>query len=85
MTAALDPGRTRRALGLTCERLADGRYQVAGGSEPHIVERTANGSSCDCADSRFNGGQPCKHRLARYLHDRLDGQVLDALRSVVDA
>ena len=52
---ALDPGRTRRALGLTCERLTDGRYQVEGGAEPHIVERTANGSSCDCPDQRFNG------------------------------
>ncbi len=79
----LDPVRTRRALGLTCEPLDGGRYRVVGGAEPHIVERTANGSSCDCPDQRFNGGV-CKHRVAVHLHQRLDGRVLDALRSVAE-
>ena len=78
----LDPGRTRKALSLHVEPLEDGRYRVVGGAAEHRVNLTGAGWRCDCADARFNGGV-CKHRVARYLSERLDSRVLDALRSAV--
>ena len=78
---ALDVGRTRRALGLQVEQLTNSEYLVSGGSEPHTVERDGSGWRCDCADARFNPGRACKHRLASYLHRRLDARVRDALRA----
>lgn len=73
----LDPARVRRALDLDVQTLAPGAYRVTGGAAPHFVR----GRQCDCADARFYRG-PCKHRMAAYLHDRLDVRVRDALRSL---
>ena len=82
---AVDPGRVRRSLTLTCEPLADGRYLVVGGVGEHVVQRDARGWRCDCLDARFNRGRPCKHRLAAHIHTRLDRRVVNALRSALEA
>jgi len=74
----VDPGRTRRALGLTVEELDDDAYLVSGGAQPHVVR----GRECDCTDSVYHDG-PCKHRVAVYLHRQLDARVRAALREVV--
>jgi len=79
MRAPVDPGRTRRALGLTVEELEDGGYLVTGGSAPHVVR----GRRCDCTDSVYHPEVPCKHRTAVYLHERLDARVRAALREAV--
>jgi hypothetical protein len=78
MTAGVDPARLRRALGLEVEPLGPGAYRVSGGSAPHVVR----GRECDCADARFNGGQPCKHRAAAYLFRTLHPAVRAALRTL---
>ena len=84
-TATLDPARVRRAISLTVTELGDGVFSVVGGAEPHVVERDGGVWSCDCPDSRFNGGQPCKHRFAAHIHTRLDRRVIAALRAAVGA
>ena len=81
---AIDVGRTRRALSLDVEPLGDGAFRVRGGAAEHVVEHDGDGWRCDCPDSQFNGGV-CKHRVARYLHDRLDSRVRDALAAAVGA
>ena len=80
----LDPGRTGRALSLRVEQLSDGEYVVSGGAREHVVEHDGDGWSCSCPDSHFHAGEVCKHRLSVHLHRRLDGRVLDALRSAVE-
>ena len=74
----LDPARVRRALTLEVEPLGPDVYRVTGGAAPHTVR----GRDCDCADSRFNGGQPCKHRAAAYLFRSLHPTVRAALREI---
>ena len=82
---ALDVGRVRRSRALDVEPLADGVFRVSGGREPHTVNRLASEKiGCDCADARYHTG-PCKHAVAVHLHRRVDGRVLDALRSALGA
>ena len=81
---AVDPARLIRALSLDVTESTDGRFIVTGGSAEHTVRHDGNGWACDCADSQFNHGRACKHRLARHLSDRLDTQVLEALRIVAN-
>ena len=81
---SIDPDRILRALALSVEWLTDGRYLVTGGASPHIVKRTSSGWTCDCLDSVYNRGQPCKHRLARHIHQRLHPTVVDSLLLAVE-
>ena len=80
----LDPQRLVRALSLTVDKIERGAYVVTGGSEPHAVRPVGSGWECDCVDSRYHAGV-CKHRLAAYLHRRLDRRVLEALRVAVSS
>lgn len=79
-TSTVDPERLRRALPLDVARLDDGSHVVTGGADPHHVR----GRECDCLDTQFSG-EVCKHRLSVYLHARLDGRVLAALRAALNA
>ena len=79
----IDPQRLTRALSLTVDPIETGAFVVAGGSEPHAVRPDGNGWTCDCVDSRFYDGV-CKHRLAAYVHRRLDRRVREALRVAVE-
>jgi len=81
----VDPGRLRRALGLTVESCTPGTWRVRGGAGEHVVSRERTGWVCACADAAFHPGQQCKHRLAVYLHRRLKGGVRRALREAVGA
>ena len=80
----VDPARVIRALMLTVTEAPEGQFIVTGGSAEHTVRHDGYGGACDCADSQFNHGRACKHRLARHLSDRLDTQVLEALRIVAN-
>src|ERR1051326_3030789 len=48
---------------LVVESLGDGRFNVSGGAEPHIVTVHPNGPLCDCKDFQFGKrrGRGCKH------------------------
>ena len=80
----LDVGRVRRSLALHVTELADGRFRVTGGRQPHHVDTVQVPWLCDCADARFHPG-PCKHATAVYFVRQLAQPVRDALRSAVSA
>jgi hypothetical protein len=68
-----------RAVGLDARRLERGRYEITGGSAPHVVDIRER--SCDCTDFAVHGGA-CKH-LLRALMAVGDPFTLSALRSLV--
>ena len=80
----MDAARLVRAVHLTVERVAPGRYLVTGGAEPHEVTVDAAGTlRCACTDALVHRGAiGCKHTLAVRLM-RADADVLEALRDVV--
>jgi SWIM zinc finger len=78
----VDPARVRRSLTLSVQTVDDSSWIVTGGQAPHTVRREGGRWRCDCTDSLFNGGRPCKHRIAAYLSRRVDSRLLDALREV---
>jgi len=77
----MDTARLARAVHLTAQRVARGRYVVTGGAGAHVVTVTESGAACDCADFSIRGG-PCKHIVACRLR-RGDPSMLAALRDLV--
>lgn len=47
---------------LTVEPLGPGRYEVSGGSAPHLVTIDQHAASCDCASYTYR--RRCKHLAA---------------------
>ena len=82
LAVPIDPGRLERSLDLHAERIAPGRYRVAGGSMIHWVDlHTASLPRCDCGDHLWRD-QICKHILAGLLREG-DERVLTALRLLI--
>ena len=80
----IDLHRLERGLSLEGEPLGDGRWLVAGGSEPHWVDlRTPNYPRCDCGDYLWRE-RTCKHILAALLREGHPG-VISALGKLVAA
>ncbi len=59
-----------RARRLHVRPLTPGRYEVTGGSAPHVVDLTGPTALCDCGDHQHRG-RACKHLVAVAL--RRDG------------
>ncbi len=91
--AGVELARLERALELDAERLAEGRYLVTGGREPHYVDVRPNAAvACDCGDMVWRGPPfpgPCKHVLRVRLACgdpvvlRAAGTLLAGLRAYV--
>ena len=78
----VDLGRLERSLGLTVERVGDGRYLVAGGRDRHWVDLyTSYHPRCDCGDHLWRE-TICKHILAALLREG-NKRVIGALGSLV--
>lgn len=78
----IEGARLERSLGLSAERVENGRYLVEGGREPHWVDlHTANHPRCDCADHLWRDAL-CKHILAALLHEG-NGQVIAEVGGLV--
>ena len=65
----VDLARLERSLGLTVERVGDGRFLVAGGRDRHWVDLyTSYHPRCDCGDHLWRE-TICKHILAALLRE----------------
>ena len=74
----VDLDRLERSLGLRGERVAPGRYRIAGGHQVHWVDLyTASHPRCDCGDHLWRE-RICKHILAALLREGNE-RVLTAL------
>lgn len=79
----IEAGRLERSLSLAGEPFGDGRYLVAGGSEPHWVDlRSPMYPRCDCGDYLWRDTL-CKHILAARLREG-DPGVIRALGRLVN-
>ena len=65
----VDLSRLERSLGLSVERVGNGRYLVAGGKDRHWVDLyTSYHPRCDCGDHLWRE-TICKHILAALLRE----------------
>ena len=74
----IDLKRLARAIHLDVERLADHRYRVTGGAEPHIVD-LRRARECDCRDAEIQREYACQHLMATMLYEG-DRDCLRSLR-----
>ena len=67
---AVDLDRLERGVQLSCTRMGNGRYRVAGGASEHWVDLGATGArpKCDCGDYLWRD-RTCKHILAALLQE----------------
>jgi hypothetical protein len=78
----VDLERLERSLGLTVERVGNGRYLVAGGRDRHWVDLyTSYHPRCDCGDHLWRE-TICKHILAALLREGNE-RVIGALGSLI--
>jgi hypothetical protein len=78
----VDLGRLERSLGLTVERVGNGRYLVAGGRDRHWVDLyTSYHPRCDCGDHLWRE-TICKHILAALLREGNE-RVIGSLGSLI--
>jgi hypothetical protein len=78
----VDLDRLERALELSADRVAQGRFRVRGGSQEHWVDLfTAAHPRCDCGDHLWREAV-CKHILAALLREG-DARVVAAVGQVM--
>jgi hypothetical protein len=78
----VDLPRLERSLGLTGQRIGNGRYRVSGGDQVHWVDLyTASYPRCDCGDHLWRE-RVCKHILAALLREGNE-RVVAALSHLV--
>jgi hypothetical protein len=66
---SVDSSRLQRALTLSAERVAEGRYRIEGGAHEHWVDLyTVSHPRCDCGDHLWRD-MMCKHILAALLRE----------------
>ena len=78
----IDLTRLARAVHLSVQPVAPGRYLVSGGADDHMVDISAGWVRWICASGQSHHGDGCKHGLSVRLHHG-DPEVVRALRQLV--
>ena len=80
-SAMIDLTRLARAVHLSVQPVAPGRFLVSGGADDHMVDVSGGLVRCGCRDAQIHG-DGCKHGLAVRLNSG-DPEVVRAMRQLV--